>query len=154
MIFSSCFQRWRDTVNLGAESGQYQTVIKILYYRFPEIDRGCVCEREREEKENKQKNPVNPTEKHYVFTTIRTKYLGEMSISRQQHRIHCNLSSEIVSVSASCGIYQKMTTDNNQRTGESIKHDERTQDLCKMNEGQRSRVMATGSEYIHDSKNW
>ena len=63
-------------------------------------------------------------------------------------------TQNIVSVSASCGIYQKMTTDNNQRTGESIKHDERTHDLCKMNEGQRSRVMATGSEYIHDSKNW
>ena len=98
VIFSSCFQRWRDTVNLGAESGQYQTVIKILYYRFPEIDRGYVCvrERERERRERKQtKKPVNPTEKHYLFTTIRIKYLGEMSISCQQHRIHCNLSSEI-----------------------------------------------------------
>lgn len=44
-------------------------------------------------------------------------------------------TQNIVSLSASCGIYQKMTTDNNQRTGESIKHAERTQDLCKMNEG-------------------
>ena len=58
----------------------------------------CVRERERmrKEKENKQKNsPVNPTEKHYLFTTIRTKYLGEMSVSCQQHRIHYNLSSDI-----------------------------------------------------------
>ena len=44
-------------------------------------------------------------------------------------------TQNIVSVSASCGIYQKMTIDNNQRTGESIKHTEHTQNRSKMNEG-------------------
>ena len=58
----------------------------------------CVRERENEKRERKQtkkKLPCESNRETLSFTTIRTKYLGEMSVSCQQHRIHYNLSSEI-----------------------------------------------------------
>ena len=53
-------------------------------------------------------------------------------------------AQNIVSVSASCGICQKATTDSSQRTAESTERTEHTQALCKTGKGERRRPAQDG----------